>query len=71
VSVVNDGPARTLQAWAFRMASPNDGGKPLAESLGRPMPGANPVEDLSKLSDPMAAAPVASAPGAAPKGRGR
>jgi len=54
VSVVNDGPTRMLQAWAFRMASPGDGGKPLAEALGRPMDGANPVPDLSKLPDPMA-----------------
>ena len=53
VSVVNDGPTRMLQAWAFRMASPTDGGKPLAEALGRPMKGPNPVPDLSKLPDPL------------------
>ncbi|MBS1767449.1 MAG: DUF4388 domain-containing protein [Acidobacteria bacterium] len=58
VSVVNDGPMRTLQAWAFRMASPRDGGKALADALGRPMQGANPVADLSQLPDPMKAAPA-------------
>lgn len=58
VSVVNDGPTRMLQAWAFRMASPTDGGRPLAEALGRPMQGANPVQDLSKLPDPMAVTPA-------------
>lgn len=71
VSVVNDGPARTLQAWALRMASPSDGGKPLADALGRPMTGANPVPDLSKLPDPMAPPPVPPAPDGAVKGRGR
>ena len=57
VSVVNDGPTRMLQAWAFRMADPSDGGKRLAEELGRPLAEANPVHDLSKLPDPMAVAP--------------
>ncbi len=71
VSVVNDGPARMLQAWAFRMASPNDGGKPLAEALGRPMETANPVPDLSKLPDPMEPEAPAALPGAAPKPHAR
>lgn len=70
VSVVNDGPTRLLLAWAFRMASPTDGGKPLAEALGRPMPGPNPVPDLSRLPDPLAApAPPHRPEGPAPAGR--
>ena len=69
VSVVNDGPTRMLQAWAFRMASPSDGGKPLAEALGRPMAGANPVPDLSKLPDPMALKVVPPDDAEKPKGR--
>lgn len=65
VSVVNDGPTGLLQAWAFRMASPKDGGKSLAEALGRPMAESNPVQDLSQLPDPLrlAAAPDKAAPG--------
>ncbi len=57
VHVVPDGATRVRQAWAFRMASPRDGGLELAQRLGRPLEGRNPVEDLSLLPDPMAPAP--------------
>jgi hypothetical protein len=53
VRVVPEGPTRLRQAWAFRMASPKDGGVLLARDLGRPLDGANPVPDLSRLPDPM------------------
>jgi Domain of unknown function (DUF4388) len=53
VLVVPEGPTRLRQAWAFRMASPKDGGTQLAAYLGRPLEGANPVPDLSKFPDPM------------------
>jgi hypothetical protein len=64
VRVVPEGPTRLRQAWALRMASPKDGGVLLAQNLGRPLNGANPVPDLSKLPDPMAQAapPPESAP---------
>jgi hypothetical protein len=58
VRVVPDGPARLRQDWAFRMASPKDGGVDLAKRLGRPLEGRNPVEDLSRLPDPLAPEPV-------------
>jgi hypothetical protein len=53
VKVVPEGPTRLRQAWAFRMASPAEGGALLAKALGRPLEGKNPVPDLSKLPDPM------------------
>jgi hypothetical protein len=60
VRVVPEGPTRLRQAWAFRMASPKDGGVLLAKDLGRPLEGMNPVADLTKFPDPMVqvAAPV-------------
>ncbi|HJU83854.1 MAG TPA: DUF4388 domain-containing protein [Holophagaceae bacterium] len=58
VQVVPDGPTRTLQDWAFRMAAPHDGGKALADELGRPMNGPNPVPDLAKRPDPLGPAPA-------------
>jgi hypothetical protein len=54
VRVVPEGPTRLRQAWALRMAAPGDGGVRLARYLGRPLEGANPVEDLTKFPDPMA-----------------
>ncbi len=54
--VVPDGTTRTRQAWALRMASPADGGDALAKALGRPMSQVNPVNDFTKLPDPMKAA---------------
>jgi hypothetical protein len=54
VWVVADGPTWTRQNWAFRMASPADGGTALAKDLGRPLAGANPVPDFTKQPDPMA-----------------
>jgi hypothetical protein len=56
VRVVPEGPTRLRQAWALRMAAPKDGGKILARELGRPLEGENPVQDLSRLPDPMAPA---------------
>ncbi len=45
---------RIRQAWALRMASPADGGIPLAKSLGRPLQDAtNPVADLTRYPDPL------------------
>jgi hypothetical protein len=68
VRVVPEGPTRLRQAWALRMASPKDGGTMLARSLGRPLDGANPVPDLTKLPDPMAApAPPTPEPAPTPK----
>ncbi len=60
VRVVPEGPTRLRQAWAFRMASPKDGGVLLAKDLGRPLEGMNPVADLTRFPDPMVqmAAPV-------------
>ncbi|HJW43882.1 MAG TPA: DUF4388 domain-containing protein [Geothrix sp.] len=55
VQVVPDGPTRTLQDWAFRMADPVGGGRALADELGRPMQGQNPVPDLTKQADPLSA----------------
>ncbi|MBL0209903.1 MAG: DUF4388 domain-containing protein [Holophagaceae bacterium] len=57
---------RIRQAWALRMASPADGGIPLAKSLGRPLQDAsNPVADLTKYPDPLFAPyPKAQAPAA-------
>jgi hypothetical protein len=65
VRVVPEGPTRLRQAWALRMASPKDGGTLLAKSLGRPLNGVNPVPDLTKLPDPMAA-PAPPIPESAP-----
>ncbi len=67
VRVVPDGPARLRQDWAFRMASPKNGGLDLARKLGRPLEGRNPVEDLSRLPDPLAPEPVPAPAAAAPK----
>jgi len=69
--VVPDGTTRARQNWAFRMASPYDGGEALAKALGRPLGQANPIKDFTKLPDPMkapAAPPVPEpAPAKAPK----
>jgi hypothetical protein len=54
VRVVPEGPTRLRQAWALRMASPKDGGVMLAQRLGRPLNGENPVANLAKYPDPMA-----------------
>lgn len=67
VRVVPDGPARLRQDWAFRMASPKNGGLELARKLGRPLEGRNPVEDLSRLPDPLAPEPVPAPAAAAPQ----
>lgn len=46
------------QAWAFRMAAPQDGGAALAAKLGTPLDGStNPVPDFSKMPDPLYLAP--------------
>ena len=58
VRVVPEGPTRVRQAWALRMAAPADGGAQLAQKLGRPLVGANPVPDLTRLPDPMAPPPA-------------
>ena len=65
VRVVPEGPTRIRQAWAFRMASPLDGGLALAAAVGRPLAGKNPVPDLTRNPDPMAPAPPPADP--APK----
>ncbi|MBI1753208.1 MAG: DUF4388 domain-containing protein [Acidobacteria bacterium] len=61
VRVVPEGPTRLRQAWALRMAAPQDGGLALATNLGRPLDGPNPVPDFSKQPDPMSV-PRQSAP---------
>ena len=66
VRVVPEGPTRLRQAWAFRLASPRDGGILLAKELGRPLDGGNPVADLSKYPDPMVPE-AAPAPDPTPK----
>ncbi len=54
---------RIRQAWALRMASPADGGIPLAKSLGRPLQDStNPVPDLTKYPDPLFAPYPKAAP---------
>lgn len=68
VLVVPEGPTRVRQAWALRMAAPKDGGLNLAQGLGRPLDGRNPVPDLTQLPDPMAAA-MAPVPESAPPKR--
>ncbi len=75
---------RIRQAWALRMASPQDGGLPLAKSLGRPLDETtNPVVDLTKYPDPLfapmqptkaadpMAPPTATAAALAPVGKGK
>jgi hypothetical protein len=70
VQVVPDGHTRTLQDWAFRMASPSNGGLGLAEALGRPMAESeNPVPDLSKEPDPLDAPDTVPEKPAPAKGR--
>jgi hypothetical protein len=66
VRVVPEGPTRLRQAWAFRMASPKDGGLLLAKELGRPLEGMNPITDLTKYPDPMGRE-VVPVPGPTPK----
>jgi len=52
-----DPATRDRQVWAFRMASPADGGAALAGSLGfRLEPGSRAVPDLTLRPDPLAAA---------------
>jgi len=53
VHVATDPATRDRQAWAFRMASPGDGGVPLAHSLGLDLPGSNPIPDLTTHPDPL------------------
>jgi len=60
--VMSDGTTRTRQNWAFRMASPVDGGVALANALGRPLGQANPIKDFTKLPDPRKPLPEAPAP---------
>jgi hypothetical protein len=67
VREVPEGPTRLRQAWAFRMASPKEGGIALAKSLGRPMNGTNPISDLTRLPDPMAPPPPPAEPAPIPK----
>ena len=73
VQVLTDGQIRSLQDWAFMMASPHDGGLALAEALGRPLEGQkNPAPDLSQIPDPLAVPAEPEAPrAAAPPSRKR
>jgi hypothetical protein len=49
-----DPASRDRRAWAFRMASPADGGAALARQLGAPLEeGAHKVPDLSREPDPL------------------
>ncbi len=43
--------------WELRMASPRDGGVGLARAFGRPLPGRNPIPDMTQLPDPLATSP--------------
>jgi len=55
VQVGEDISSQELKAWAFRMASPADGGVELAKELGVPMGKSVKVApDLTRQSDPMA-----------------
>ena len=57
VQVSTDPATMVRQGWAFRMASPADGGAALAGSLGfRLEPGSRAVPDLTLRPDPLAAA---------------
>ncbi len=58
VRVAPDGATRLRLAWELRMASPQDGGLGLARLFRRPLEGRNPVEDLTRLPDPLAPAPA-------------
>jgi hypothetical protein len=69
VRIVTDKATALQQAWAFRLADPKGGGIDLAKSFGRPIEGNyNPVEDFTKLPDPMVPGALGngSAPAAAP-----
>ena len=62
VQVVPEGSTRLRHQWMLRMASPKDGGAALAERLGSPLDGKNPVPDLATLPDPMAPAKAPEPP---------
>jgi len=64
VRVASEESTRLRQEWAFRMASPKDGGTALARRLRNPLDGKNSVPDLTSLPDPMA---PARAPEPAPR----
>jgi hypothetical protein len=56
--VVSDPLTRNRKAWAFQMASPEDGGARLAEALGSPLEDpVNPAPELLRLPDPLFARP--------------
>ncbi len=52
--------------WELRMASPRDGGIGLARRFGRPFAGHNPIQDLTRLPDPLAVAASPAGPAAHP-----
>jgi hypothetical protein len=54
VQLSTDPDTRSRQAWAFRMASPGDGGMALARSLGvRLEPQDRPIPDFTRFPDPL------------------
>jgi hypothetical protein len=54
VQLSTDPDTRSRQAWAFRMASPGDGGVMLARSLGvRLEPQERPIPDFTRFPDPL------------------
>jgi hypothetical protein len=56
VQVAADPETRDRQAWAFRMASPRDGGAALARAMGVQLePGRKAIPDFTVYPDPMAA----------------
>jgi len=55
VQVSTDPATMSRQIWAFRMASPADGGKDLAKSLGCTLDPHQVIPDLSKYPNPLAA----------------
>lgn len=66
VRIVTDRSTALQQAWAFRLADPKGGGVALAKTLGRPLDADyNPIEDFTRLPDPLAGGtppPAESAP---------
>lgn len=59
VVVPSDPATLARQAWAFRMASPKDGGQDLARTLGCRLDPQYVVPDLSRLPNPLTAVPAA------------
>lgn len=57
VQVSTDPGTMSRQIWAFRMASPADGGKALAKSLGCTLDKTEKIPDLSKLPNPLVPTP--------------